>query len=540
MFLSRHAARGPAIAAVAALVALVACPSLARAQVEGDPRDERRDPRDLRRPGSAPATAPLPVPTRPMTLTPGDDEATPEVERPPLPAPMPRDDVALEEPLDPDSYICGRGDVFELNFWGQQNLKQRVTVDMEGRAFIARVGYVDVRDKTLTQTRAIIRKAVLRYYPGLHFDLSLVTPRTFLVHVVENVGTPGTYPATALDRVDKVLQRAGGVRGSVRRIELRRRDDSRALADLLRYRLTGDTTHNPTVMDGDVIRVPTEGLMVTVRGPVFRPGRYELTGGKDLAEVVDLAGGLRPMATRRLPIRVLRRGEDGHSEVVEVSFDAAGELPRVPLRDDDEIVVQSAEVFKQAILLVGAIADANAADEATSIKRVAFFPGDTVRSVIERAGGLSASADLSHAYIRRGDQPSIPVDLEALLIRRDLSADKPLVLGDSVVVPYQRRSVLVEGGVVRPGAYPYNPNFRLEEYIAVAGGIAHNGKGIGSARRITTSGKTIDYAPGLQITSGDTIVVPERGFTRAETAQLIMGGVGLLLSTMALAFAVTQ
>src|SRR5690242_16514294 len=29
--------------------------------------------------------------------------------------------IALEHPIDPDSYVCGAGDTFELNFWGQQN-----------------------------------------------------------------------------------------------------------------------------------------------------------------------------------------------------------------------------------------------------------------------------------------------------------------------------------------------------------------------------------------------------------------------------------
>src|SRR5262245_10036728 len=36
--------------------------------------------------------------------------------------------VPIEESLDPSLYICGRGDVFELNFWGRQNFRNRVTV----------------------------------------------------------------------------------------------------------------------------------------------------------------------------------------------------------------------------------------------------------------------------------------------------------------------------------------------------------------------------------------------------------------------------
>src|SRR5258708_31142518 len=113
--------------------------------------------------------------------------------------------LPLEEPIDPDKYICGRGDVFELNFWGRQNFKLRVTVDLEGRTFISKAGYVDIAGKSLTQSRAIIKKAVLRYFPGLNFDLSLGEPRTFLVHVVENIPHPGIYTARPVARPTTVF-----------------------------------------------------------------------------------------------------------------------------------------------------------------------------------------------------------------------------------------------------------------------------------------------------------------------------------------------
>src|SRR5205814_5188446 len=109
--------------------------------------------------------------------------------------------------------------------------------------------------------------AVKRYYPGLSFDLSLATPRTFLVHVVESVAKPGVIEATPLDRVFQVVKKAGGiVNGSLRRIEVKRKGGTSATADLLLYTLTGDTAYNPRVYDGDVIRVPTEGLMVSISG----------------------------------------------------------------------------------------------------------------------------------------------------------------------------------------------------------------------------------------------------------------------------------
>ena len=111
-------------------------------------------------------------------------------------------------------------------------------------------------------------------------------------------------------------------------------------------------------------------------------------------------------------------------------------------------------------------------------------------------------------------------------------------MGDSVVVPYKRRSVLVEGAVFRPNQYPFNPKLRLLDYVANAGGQTRFARDKDEIRLITPTGQAIPFAADLKINPGDTIVVPERDFSRTEVVQLIMGGIGLLLSATALSVAV--
>ena len=174
-----------------------------------------------------------------------------------------------------------------------------------------RVGYVQVAGQSLKDATDALHKAVARYYPGLSFDFSLVKPRTFLVHVVGSVARPGIYPAHATDRVTKVLAEAGGRSnsdarkgsgaGSMRSIEITRRDGHKLAADLLLYNLHGDTKNNPFLSDGDIVMVPFESFVATVDGAVQRPGRYELVGAKDITELVNVAGGLQNTATRQLP-----------------------------------------------------------------------------------------------------------------------------------------------------------------------------------------------------------------------------------------------
>src|SRR5437879_2840858 len=90
-------------------VALISLPGSARAQIiapsmPGEPR-----------PSSGGTAVPMQV-GMPQDTEVVDPErhATNPLGTPSLP---------LEQPLDPDKYICGRGDLFELNFWGRQNFK---------------------------------------------------------------------------------------------------------------------------------------------------------------------------------------------------------------------------------------------------------------------------------------------------------------------------------------------------------------------------------------------------------------------------------
>ena len=143
-------------------------------------------------------------------------------------------------------------------------------------------------------------------------------PRTFLVQVVNDVKKPGTYQARAIDRVAAIIERAGGL--GPKRLHPAHRDpaprrNGADQADLLLYQLSGDVKHNPYVLDGDVVRVPYEELAATIDGAVNRPGRYELIGTKDLAELVELAGGLAPGVTQQVAIRLVRVQADDRPDL---------------------------------------------------------------------------------------------------------------------------------------------------------------------------------------------------------------------------------
>jgi protein involved in polysaccharide export with SLBB domain len=210
------------------------------------------------------------------------------------------------------------------------------------------------------------------------------------------------------------------------------------------------------------------------------------------------------------------------------------------LRDDDKIVVRGSDSVERSVLLIGAVVGSDSLDSATTSRRLPFVEGDSVWSLIDRAGGIKAPGDLKRAYISRpsaSGQHLIPIDLDALLVRRDFNADKKIAMGDTIVIPPMQYSVMVEGAVTRAGLYNYNPLFGIPEYIAHAGGLTRTARDMDDVKLIDTNGGTHAYTSGMKLAPGDAILVPERNYSRAEVAQLILAGAGLLLSGVAITIA---
>ena len=499
-----------------------------------DPQLPQQQAPDAKLPASSDTRPPITITMPDKTEVNGAPSSAELTPPPAVPAPLP---ISLEQPIDPDAYICGPGDVFELDFWGQQNFRLKVTIDLEGRAFISKVGYVTVSDKTLSAVRTLIKQKVRGNYPGLQFDLTLTTPRTFLVHVVNNVKLPGTYRAHAVERVSTVIARAGTIAtGSKRRIAIHHRVGGDTTADLLLYELTGDTAYNPYLLDGDIINVPFHETMVSVAGAVRRPGTYEVVKTKDLAELLQIAGGFTAGVARSLPIHVVRRNDKQQDTFIDVPVGTS-----IALHDDDKVFVRGSEDVQRTVLLIGAIVGSDSLDSATTSRRLPYVEGDTVLSLIDRAGGIKAPGDLKRSYISRpvtnAPPQLIPIDLDALLVRRDFTVDKAIGIGDTIVIPPMQYSVMVEGAVARAGLYNYNPLFGVPEYIAHAGGLTRTARDMDDVKLIDPNGGTHDYRAGMTLGPGAAILVPERNFSRSEVAQLVLAGAGLLLSGVAIVIA---
>jgi polysaccharide export outer membrane protein len=522
-----------------AAIALVAMTSVATAQPIADPRSTANPQPEPPKPSSSDPRIPITV--RPGEVLGGDMTSSQVAGSDRILASQPP--LSIEHPIDPKTYVCGPGDIFELHFWGSQNLQLKLTTDLEGRAFVPRIGFVEIAGKTLAAVRTSMKSRIRAVYPGLNFDLTLLSPRSFVVHVVDNVKQPGAYVSRALDRVSTVITKAGITIGSRRRIAIKHFDGTTGSADLVRYELTGDVTYNPFLLDGDVISVPIAKPVVTISGAVRRPGAYELVATMDFAELLELAGGFTSAISRILPIRLIRRNARQQEVVIELPF-TADAAPNALLRDDDRVFVRGSEEHQRTVQVIGAVVGTDRVDAATSSQRVPFVDGDTVLSLLDRVGGIKAPGDLRRSYISRprpGQSPElIAIDLEALLVRRDFRADRPVQMNDTIVVPAMQYSVLVEGAVGRAGLYNYNPMFGIPEYIALAGGRTRTARDLDEVQLIDTNGRMHRFRPGLKPAPGDALLVPERNFSRTEIAQLILAAASIVVSGIAVTIAASK
>ncbi len=136
--------------------------------------------------------------------------------------------------------------------------------------------------------------------------------------------------------------------------------------------------------------------------------------------------------------------------LVRTTIDAEGTAKRVCYHFGyDELVTahlagRDAWLHPGDHLVVPRLADVHVHGEVETPGRLALRPGDTVATLIERAGGWTTAADRGGVLVLRGDTEEEPIAL----------ADRPRA-GDVLFVPTRNRIYVVGKGVARNGSITY-------------------------------------------------------------------------------------
>jgi protein involved in polysaccharide export with SLBB domain len=262
-------------------------------------------------------------------------------------------------------------------------------------------------------------------------------------------------------------------------------------------------------------------IKVFVSGQVIAPGSLVATPVDRVLDAVNLAEGFREGGSRR---SVILEKRDGNVRVLDLmKYLVYGLLEENPvLLDGDRIHVPAKQGFVKVRGEVNGLKEIEI--ERTSLPEgqlpfpkeeiaVEFREGDRLSAVLDMAGGLAETADLSRVMVRRnaeGETDSVfTIDLRGLYFEGDQADDPVMKSGDVVDVPVARDFVYVVGAVTKPGSFPYEPNFTARDYIGLAGGPNSSGSERGF-RVMSAGGERRDVGKDAPLRPGETIVVPER------------------------------
>lgn len=386
--------------------------------------------------------------------------------------------IPMDLPAGPD-YVLGPGDGLTIDLWGGVSQRLFRTVDREGRLSLPEAGPVLVSGRSLGDVQEVVQRILRTQYRDVSADVSLSRLRTVRVYVVGEVVSPGAYDISALSSPLNALWAAGGVttRGSLRLLRHTRGHqlvEEVDVYDLLLHGVRGDLKN---FENGDALLVPPVGPQVTVDGMVRRPAVYELNAEKNLAQVLDLAGGILPAAALH-HIEVQRLEAHEKRTMLSLNVDEGSDpeavrrqLASFEVHDGDEVHIfpiapyNSATVYLQGhVLRPGRYAytpGMNVADLLTSYRDLLPEPAEHYAEIIRLSQPdwrpVVENFDLASALAHPSTSPKLAaLDTVRIFGRYDVEA--PPV-------------VWLYGEVRAPGEYRTTGQMHLRDAIYQAGGL---------------------------------------------------------------------
>lgn len=260
--------------------------------------------------------------------------------------------------------------------------------------------------------------------------------------------------------------------------------------DLGRAVIENDPASNLALEPGDTltvfskrdIRVPAKRQThyVTLEGELARPGVYRIEPGETLRQLVARVGGLTPDAylygAEFLRESTRREQQERFREIVE----------RME-REFEESARQRAR-------------NISSPEEAAALKLEIEAQRERFRKMRTLQVKGRIALEMAGAGNRLIDLPDIPLED-----------------GDRLIVPTQPATVSVLGAVNNEGAFLYQPDRRVADYLTQAGGLSRFAdkrnvfllRADGSAISRRDTGFLLGTLESYQPRSGDTIVVPE-------------------------------
>ena len=389
----------------------------------------------------------------------------------------------------PANYVVGAGDRVIIDVYGASQKSEQLEVSPDGTITVEGFGPIHLAGLTVSAANEKIKQELGQRYKSSNIRMTVGQTRTISVNVMGEVTAPGTYTLSAFATVFHAIYMAGGVTGvgTLRSIKVYRGGRQLTVVDVYDYILNGKLAGNVRLADNDVIVVGPYDCLVDISGQVKRPMAYEMRKGESLATLLKYAGGFTSKAYKK-GIQVNRVSGEQYSAYNVQEFDVSS----FKLMDGDSVTVDSIlERYANTVQIKGAVFHSGMFDLGGT--------NNTVRSLIESAGGLTEDAFTAHAVLHRMKPDRVrkvlSVDIEGIMA--GTIADMPLENEDILFIPFRsetlnERTLTIHGEVQMPGIYEYAEDETVEDFILQAGGLtdAASTARVDVSRRISDPGAT--------------------------------------------------
>jgi protein involved in polysaccharide export with SLBB domain len=302
-----------------------------------------------------------------------------------------------------------------------------------------------------------------------------------VISVGGHVRFPGSYPLDTRMRVSDLIRAAGQLRESAYTLtaELTRRHAGEAQAidhvnvDLAAV-LAGEPESDLILQPYDILSIRElpnwrEREYMDVQGEVLFPGRYPISQGETLRDIVQRAGGLTRFANAEGAVFV-----------------------REALRERER------KQFNQM---------------ADNLEReLAGFGMQQAQMHPDQQQAYQFTRQLVQRLRQTEAVGRLVIDLPMLLTNEDKSRGMKVLDGDGLYIPRQHDEVSVVGEVFFPTSHLYQQKQSRDDYIGKSGGLMANADGkriyVVRANGSVDAGKQGFWSHKQKIKAGDTIVVP--------------------------------
>jgi protein involved in polysaccharide export with SLBB domain len=402
------------------------------------------------------------------------------------------DELPMDLPVGPD-YVLGPGDGLNIELWGGISQHLQRVVDREGRVTLPEAGAVEVNGRSLGDVQQMVQTVLRGEFREVHADVSLARLRTVRIYVVGDVERPGAYDVSSLATPLNALYQAGGptARGSLRVLRLYRGPKLVAEIDLYDLLLHGVRAGMERLQAGDTVMVPPIGTEVSVQGMVRRPAVYELNQESNLAEALELAGGVLTTGTLR-HVEVER--VVAHESRIMLRLDvpennnreeATAALENFKVQDGDKVRISPILPYSErTVYLDGHVVHPG---------KHAYLEGMRVSDLIASYADLLPEPSANHAEVIRLAPPDFAPQVIAFSLAEALAATvegeakhgsdsaQNLVLKPFDTVRVFSRfdfedppTITITGEVRHPGEHVTNGETRLRDAVYLAGGVTRN------------------------------------------------------------------